>query len=67
MSDISKLSHSIEKQGHTKIFGVPEDIAMVLVIYIILISLRLLGHLNTKQFIGSKIAGTSILIGAHLL
>ena len=67
MSDISKLSHSIETEGHKKIFGVPEDIAMVIAIDIVLISLRLLGHLNTKQFIGSKIAGTSILIGAHLL
>ena len=61
------LSDAIETEGHKKIFGVPEDIAMVIAIDIVLISLRLLGHLNTKQFIGSKIAGTSILIGAHLL
>jgi len=67
MSDVSKLSHSIETEGHKKIFGVPEDIAMVIAIDIVLISLRLLGRLNTKQFVGGKIAGTSILIGAHML
>jgi len=57
----------IETEGHKKIFGIPEDIAMVLAIDIVLIGLRLLGRLNTKQFVGAKIAGTSMLIGAHLL
>ena len=67
MSDVSKLSHSIETEGHKKIFGVPEDIAMVLAIDVVLIFLRLTNILNTKQFVGGKIAGTSILIGAHML
>ena len=65
--DTRTLSHTIEEEGHKKIFGIPEDIAMVLAIDVILITLRLLGRLNTKQFVGGKVAGTSMLIGAHLL
>lgn len=61
------ISEVIEREGHRKIYGIPGDIAMVLAIDLVLITLRLLGHLDTKQFVGGKIAGTSILIGAHLL
>jgi len=61
------LSEDIETQGHKTIFGIPEDIALVLAIDAVLIGLRLAEKLNTKQFVGAKVAGTSILIGAHLL
>jgi hypothetical protein len=61
------LSDAIETEGHKKILGIPEDIAMVLAIDAVLIFLRLTNILNTKQFVGGKIAGTSILIGAHIL
>jgi hypothetical protein len=61
------LSEDIETQGHKTILGIPEDIALVLAIDAVLIGLRLAEKLNTKQFVGAKVAGTSILIGAHLL
>ena len=61
------LSEDIETEGHKKIFGIPEDIAMVLAIDLVLIAFRLLGFLDTKQFVGGKVAGTSILIGSHFL
>jgi len=67
MSSSETISEFIEKEGHKKIFGIPEDIAMVLAIDVVLIALRLAGTLNTKQFVGGKIAGTSILIGSHFL
>ena len=61
------LSEDVEIAGQKKIFGIPEDIAMVLAIDVVLIALRLAGALNTKQFVGGKVAGTSILIGSHFI
>ena len=61
---IDKVLHDLE---HKKIFGIPEDIFLVLAIDAILISLRLSNKLKTGQFIGAKAVGTGVLIGSHLL
>jgi len=51
---------------HSTIFGIPEDIALVLAIDAVLIALRLSNVLVPSSFVGAKVIGTSILIGAHL-
>tara|TARA_B100000745_G_scaffold299781_1_gene251478 strand:+ start:2468 stop:2731 length:264 start_codon:yes stop_codon:yes gene_type:complete len=61
---IEKVLHDME---HKKIFGIPEDIFLVLAIDAILISLRLSNKLKTGQFIGAKAVGTGVLIGSHLV
>jgi hypothetical protein len=61
---IEKVLHDME---HKKIFGIPEDIFLVLAIDAILISLRLSNKLRTGQFIGAKVVGTGVLIGSHLV
>ena len=61
---IEKVLHDME---HKKIFGIPEDIFLVLAFDAILISLRLSNKLKTGQFIGAKAVGTGVLIGSHLL
>jgi hypothetical protein len=61
---IEKVLHDME---HKKIFGIPEDIFLVLAIDAILISLRLSNKLRTGQFIGAKAVGTGVLIGSHLV
>jgi hypothetical protein len=61
---IDKVLHDLE---HKKIFGIPEDIFLVLAIDAILISLRLSNKLRTGQFIGAKVVGTGVLIGSHLV
>jgi hypothetical protein len=61
---IDKVLHDME---HKKIFGIPEDIFLVLAIDAILISLRLSNKLKTGQFIGAKAVGTGVLIGSHLV
>ena len=48
-----------EELAHRKIFGIPEDIALVLFIDAILITLRLSAALSPSQFIGAKVVGTS--------
>ncbi len=53
--------------AHKSIFGIPEDIALVLLIDAILISLRVSHALSPSQFIGAKVIGTSFLIGSHFL
>lgn len=53
--------------AHKKIFGIPEDIALVLLIDIVLISVRLLAEITPSQFIGAKVIGTTFLIGSHFL
>ena len=57
---IDQVLHDLE---HKKIFGIPEDIFLVLAIDAILISLRLSNKLRTGQFIGAKAVGTGVLIG----
>jgi len=52
---------------HSYIFGIPEDIALVLAIDAVLIALRLSNVLVPSSFIGAKVVGTSVLIGTHLL
>jgi hypothetical protein len=61
---IDQVLHDLE---HKKIFGIPEDIFLVLAIDAILISLRLSNKLRTGQFIGAKAVGTGVLIGSHLV
>ena len=51
---------------HSTIFGIPEDIALVLAIDAVLIALRLSNVLVPSSFVGAKVIGTSVLIGAHL-
>jgi hypothetical protein len=61
------IDHVLYDLEHKKIFGIPEDIFLVLAIDAILISLRLSNKLKTGQFIGAKAVGTGVLIGSHLL
>ena len=51
---------------YSTVFGIPEDIALVLAIAAVLIALRLSNVLIPSSFIGAKVIGTSVLIGAHL-
>ena len=53
--------------SETKIMGIPTDIALVLAIDIVLISLRLGGRLPSNKFIGAKAMGTTALIAAHFM
>ena len=61
------IDHVLYDLEHKKIFGIPEDIFLVLAIDAILISLRLSNKLRTGQFIGAKAVGTGVLIGSHLV
>ena len=61
------IDHVLYDLEHKKIFGIPEDIFLVLAIDAILISLRLSNKLKTGQFIGAKAGGTGVLIGSHLV
>ena len=61
------IDHVLYDLEHKKIFGIPEDIFLVLAIDAILISLRLSNKLKTGQFIGAKAVGTGVLIGSHLI
>ena len=61
------IDHVLQDMEHKKIFGIPEDIFLVLAIDAILISLRLSNKLKTGQFIGAKVVGTGLLIGSHWL
>jgi hypothetical protein len=66
---INTLAHDINQEvesPHSTIFGIPEDIALVLAIDAVLIALRLSNVLVPSSFVGAKVIGTSILIGAHL-
>ena len=51
---------------YSTVFGIPEDIALVLAIDAVLIALRLSNVLIPSSFIGAKVIGPSVLIGAHL-
>ena len=64
---MTDLGHSIEGVSHETIFGIPQDIALVLAIDAVLISLRLTGAFKPNQFIGAKVVGTTALIVAHFL
>ncbi len=69
MGAITTMSHEINQEvesPHSTIFGIPEDIALVLAIDAVLIALRLSNVLVPSSFIGAKVVGTSVLIGAHL-
>lgn len=57
----------VDDLASRKIFGIPEDILLVLLIDAVLIALRLSNLLNPSQFIGAKIVGTSFLIMGHFL
>lgn len=59
--------HTIEELSHKSIFGIPEDILLVLLIDAVLISLRVSNILNPSQFIGAKVVGTTFLIAGHFL
>jgi len=61
------LSESVNDTHDLTFFGIPQDIALVLAIDAVLISLRLANVLTTNRFIGAKVLGTSVLIGAHYL
>ena len=61
------IDHVLYDLEHKKIFGIPEDIFLVLDIDAILISFRLSNKLKTGQFIGAKAVGTGVLIGSHLV
>ena len=61
------IDHVLHDLEHKKVFGIPEDIFLVLAIDAILISLRLSNKLKTGQFIGAKAVGTGLLIGSHLI
>ena len=61
------IDHVLYDLEHKKIFGIPEDIFLVLAIDAILISLRLSNKLKTGLFIGAKAVGTGVLIGSHLV
>ena len=61
------IDHVLYDLEHKKIFGIPEDIFLVLAFDAILISLRLSYKLKTGQFIGAKAVGTGVLIGSHLV
>ena len=66
---IDALAQDINQEvgsPHSTIFGIPEDIALVLAIDAVLIALRLSNVLVPSSFIGAKVIGTSILIGTHL-
>jgi len=67
---IRAMSHELDREVHDEhsyIFGIPEDIALVLAIDAVLIALRLSNVLVPSSFIGAKVVGTSILIGTHFL
>jgi|TARA_S200002703_G_C3764090_1_gene235231 hypothetical protein len=53
--------------SESKIMGIPTDIALVLAIDVVLISLRLSGALKSNAFVGAKAMGTTALIGLHFL
>jgi len=61
------FNEAVDKESHGSIFGIPNDIALVLAIDAVLISLRLSGALSGHSFVGAKVLGTSALIGAHFL
>ncbi|MBT4407785.1 MAG: hypothetical protein HOC79_07945 [Euryarchaeota archaeon] len=61
------LTESIGDTHDLKIFGIPQDIALVLAIDAVLISLRVSQILTTNNFIGAKVLGTTALIGMHFL
>ena len=59
------LGEAVSDTHDLKIFGIPQDIALVLAIDAVLISLRLAGIFKTNSFIGAKVLGTATLIGLH--
>jgi len=65
--DVQGISKDVEELGHESFLGLPKDIWFVIGIDLILISLRLRGVFNSKQFVGAKVVGTATLIGAHML
>lgn len=68
MDEVSEtITESIGDTHDLKIFGIPQDIALVLAIDAVLISLRVSNLLSTNSFIGAKVIGTSALIASHLL
>ena len=61
------ITDSVSDTHDLKLFGIPQDIALVLAIDAVLISLRVSSLLNTNTFIGAKVLGTTALIASHLL
>jgi hypothetical protein len=64
-----ELANDINREvenPHSTVFGIPEDIALVLAIDAVLIALRLSNVLIPSSFIGAKVLGTSVLIAAHM-
>jgi hypothetical protein len=61
------FGEAVDEESHGNFFGIPNDIALVLAIDAVLISLRLSGVLAGHSFVGAKVLGTSALIGAHFL
>jgi|TARA_R110002020_G_C16289131_1_gene772289 hypothetical protein len=64
---MTELGQSIEAASHKDIFGIPQDVALVLAIDAILISMRLAGTFTPNRFIGAKVVGTTALIAAHFM
>ena len=62
---MTEMGQAIDHVSHEKILGIPQDIALVLAIDAVLISLRLSGAFQPNQFIGAKVVGTTALIAAH--
>ena len=61
------ITDSVGDTHDLKIFGIPQDIALVLAIDAVLISLRVSNLLNTNTFIGAKVLGTTALIASHFV
>tara|TARA_R110000823_G_scaffold295814_1_gene415789 strand:- start:1111 stop:1311 length:201 start_codon:yes stop_codon:yes gene_type:complete len=59
------IGQAVDEVSHTTIFGIPQDIALVLAIDAVLIALRLSNKLSGHSFVGAKALGTSALIAAH--
>lgn len=68
MEDTRDWYHdTVDELASKSIFGIPDDILLVLLIDAVLISLRVSNILNPSQFIGAKVVGTTFLIAGHFL
>ena len=61
------IGDEVERIGHQTFLGIPKDIWFVIGIDLILVVLRLRGSLNSREFVGAKVVGTTALITAHML
>ena len=61
------IGEEVERLGHETFLGIPKDIWIVIGIDLILVALRLRGTLNSREFVGAKVVGTTALITAHVM